>query len=147
MPLIEIVPSPSTSDFVISQTLEFWNNLGRTPIVLKKEVTGFVANRLAFALLREAIHLIKEGVVDVTELDRVVESSMGLRWAKAGPFKSYAAGGGEAGFEGLMQKIGATVQACWDDTGKINMGEGWEKEVFEQTEAAYGVKKGDSMGS
>jgi 3-hydroxyacyl-CoA dehydrogenase len=138
MPLIEIVPSPSTSPLVISQTLEFWKSLGRSPIVLKKEITGFVANRLAFALLREAIHIVNEGVVDATELDQVVESSLGLRWARAGPFKSYAAGGGPNGFEGFMEKIGLTVQDCWNDMGKVNVGEEWEQTIFRQTKAAYG---------
>lgn len=138
MPLIEIVPSPTTCPQVVAATVEFWKTLGRSPVVLKKEITGFVANRLAFALLREAIHIVNEGVVDVAELDRVVESSMGLRWAKAGPFKSYAAGGGDEGFEGFMRKIGKTVQSCWSDLGTVNFGQGWEKEVYKQTEAVYG---------
>jgi 3-hydroxyacyl-CoA dehydrogenase len=141
MPLIEIVPSSLTSPLVVSQTLEFWKRLGRSPIVLKKEITGFVANRLAFALLREAIHIVNEGVLDVTELDQVVESSLGLRWARAGPFKSYAAGGGPKGFEGFMEKIGGTVQDCWNDLGEVNVGEEWEKTVFEQTKAAYGDRR------
>lgn len=139
MPLIEIVPSPSTCPSVVSRTVEFWKTLGRSPVVLKKEITGFVANRLAFALLREAIHIVNEGVVDVAELDQVVEASMGPRWAKAGPFKSYAAGGGERGFEGFMEKIGKTIQSCWDDIGTVNLGENWEREVYRQTKAAYGV--------
>ena len=62
MPLLEIVPSPATDPRVIDRTLEFWEkHKDRIPIVLKKETTGFIANRLAFALLREAIHLVKEG--------------------------------------------------------------------------------------
>lgn len=138
MPLIEVVPSTSTSRRVIDETLHFWRSLGRKPVVVRKEVTGFVANRLAFALLREACHLVNEDVVDVAELDQIVEASMGPRWAEAGPFKSYARGGGDQGFPGLMRNIGSTVQACWDDMGMVNMGQDWEAKVASQIEDAYG---------
>jgi hypothetical protein len=100
-----------------------------------------VANRLAFLLLREAIHLVNEGVVSVSDLDRVVQSSTGPRWAVAGPFKSYHIGRGAGGLEGFMKNMGGTVQACWDDAGKENVGNGWEIEVFRQTKVACGDVK------
>ena len=139
MPLIEVVPSPETSQQVIDETLRFWKSLNRSPVVVKKETTGFVANRLAFALLREACYLVNEDVVDVAGLDSIVEASMGPRWAKAGPFKSYNVGGGTTGFRGLMDNIGATVQACWDDAGHVNMGDAWQSKVSQQIEETYGV--------
>ncbi|KAH7410262.1 hypothetical protein DE146DRAFT_603910 [Phaeosphaeria sp. MPI-PUGE-AT-0046c] len=139
MPLLELVPSPQTSDQVITRTQKFWRERGRVPIHIKKETTGFVANRLAFALLREAIHLVDEGVVSVEELDQIVQSSMGPRWAVAGPFKSYHAGGGPGGLEGFFTNIGGTVQACWDDAGKVNVGDGWEEKVFKQAKETYGT--------
>jgi 3-hydroxyacyl-CoA dehydrogenase len=139
MPLLELVPSPETSTEVIEHTQTFWRERSRVPIHIKRETTGFVANRLAFALLREAIHLVNEGIVSVQEVDQIVESSMGPRWAVAGPFKSYHAGGGEGGLEGFFKNIGGTVQECWDDAGKVNRGEGWEEEVFRQAREAYGV--------
>jgi 3-hydroxyacyl-CoA dehydrogenase len=139
MPLLELVPSPQTAEAVITRTQEFWRERGRVPIHVKKETTGFVANRLAFALLREAIHLVDQGVVSVSELDQIVESSMGPRWAVAGPFKSYHAGGGPAGLQGFFENIGGTVQGCWDDAGKVNVGGGWEDEVFRQAKETYGT--------
>lgn len=139
MPLLELVPSALTSSSVIERTQAFWRERGRVPIHIKKETTGFVANRLAFALLREAIHLVKEGVVDVAELDSIVETSMGPRWAVAGPFKSYHAGGGPAGLEGFFKNIGGTVQGCWDDAGKVNVGGRWEEDVFRQARETYGI--------
>jgi 3-hydroxyacyl-CoA dehydrogenase len=139
MPLLELVPSPDTSDTVISRTQNFWRERGRVPIHIKRETTGFVANRLAFALLRESIHLVNEGVVSVSELDQIVESSMGPRWSVAGPFKSYHAGGGSAGLEGFFKNIGGTVQSCWDDAGAVNVGDGWEEEIFKQAKETYGT--------
>jgi 3-hydroxyacyl-CoA dehydrogenase len=141
MPLIEIVPSPQTDSSVIARTEAYWKALGREPVAMGKEVTGFVANRLAFVLLREAIHLVNEGVVSAQDLDRVVESSMGPRWAVAGPFKSYHMGGGAGGLEAFFKNIGGTIQGCWDDAGKQNFGEGWEENVVRQTKEAYGEVK------
>lgn len=139
MPLLELVPSPSTSESVIHRTQDFWRARNRVPIHIHQETTGFVANRLAFALLREAIHLVDEGVVSVAELDKIVESSMGPRWAVAGPFKSYHAGGGPVGLEGFFNNIGETVQGCWSDAGKVNVGDGWEEKVFAQAKEVYGT--------
>ncbi|KAF2835124.1 NAD(P)-binding protein [Patellaria atrata CBS 101060] len=138
MPLLELVPSSQTDQRVIDRTLAFWRARGRSPVVIKKEYTGFVANRLAFALLRESIHLVNAGLVTVEELDRIVETSMGPRWAVSGPFKSYHAGGGKDGLEGFFRNIGGTVQRCWDDSGKVNVGDEWEKNVFQQTREIYG---------
>lgn len=139
MPLIEVVPSPYTSPEVISQTMEYWKSIGKVPVLLQKEATGFVGNRLAFALLREATHLVNEGVASVEDIDSIMQNSLGPRWAISGPFKSYQAGGGEGGIEAFFKNIGGTVQACWDDAGKVNMGEGWEKIIYRQTNEAYGV--------
>ncbi|KAH7113605.1 hypothetical protein EDB81DRAFT_824730 [Dactylonectria macrodidyma] len=139
LPLLEIVPSPQTAQSVISRTLEFWRRRGREPVLLQKEVTGFVAGRLAWVLLREAIHLVDQGVVTVEQLDRIMETSMGPRWAYAGPFKSFHAGGGSGGLEALFRNVGPTVQACWDDAGKLNFHEGWEDNIYRQAREAYQV--------
>jgi 3-hydroxyacyl-CoA dehydrogenase len=147
MPLLEVVPSPSTSQACINKTIKYWRSLGRTPVVIKKECTGFVANRLAFALFREACSLVAQGVVSVKDLDSIVTASMGPRWSVAGPFKSYHAGGGEGGMKSFMDKIGGTVQRCWDvasediEKYKINAGTGeaWEEKMSKQCEEEYGV--------
>jgi 3-hydroxyacyl-CoA dehydrogenase len=137
LPLLEIVPSPDTSQLVIDATMKFWRERGREPILIRKEIKGFVAGRLAWSLLREAIHLVNEDIVTVEELDRIIESSMGPRWAYAGPFKSFNMGGGPGGLRSLLENVGESVQACWNDAGKINMGEEWEEKVFSQTQEAY----------
>lgn len=143
MPLLEIVPSPSTSPVVLNRTKAYWKAMDRTAVVLKKECTGFVANRLAFALLKEACGLVNEGVIGVKELDDVITSSMGPRWAVQGVFKSYHAGGGEGGLKAFMEKIGGTVRECWEEGERVKVGpggreDGWEEKVCEGAEEAYG---------
>lgn len=144
MPLLELVPSPSTSQKAIEDTLTYWRAVGRSPVVLKKECKGFVANRLAFALFREACSLVNAGVVGVEDLDEIVTASMGPRWAVAGPFKAYSAGGGERGLEGFMEKIGGTVGECWEDSermvgeGDVRVGGEWQGRVCEEAGRVYG---------
>lgn len=53
-------------------------------------------------------------------------------------FKSFHAGGSPSGLQGLLKNVGPTVQACWDDTGMINMGDTWETKVIGQAREAYG---------
>ncbi|KAH8701925.1 putative 3-hydroxyacyl-CoA dehyrogenase [Talaromyces proteolyticus] len=147
MPVLEIVPPDQhASKAYIDKTVSYWRTLNRNPVILKEEITGFVANRLSFALFREAIHLVNQGVVTAEEVDRIVEESMGPRWAVKGPFWSYHAGGGEKGLSGFLDKIGETVQACWDDAGTPELRDGedgkeaaWRKALGEQVEGAYGV--------
>lgn len=151
MPVLEVVPpggakGSQASKPYIERTVEYWKALNRSPVILQEEVTGFVANRLSFALFREAIHLVNSGVVTAEEVDRIVEESMGPRWAVKGPFWSYHAGGGkEKGLNGFLEKIGDTVQACWDDAGTPSLqrdGSGssaWEQSLCQQVEAAYGI--------
>lgn len=145
MPLLEVVRAPQTSDEVVERTLRFWRRLGRTPVVVQKECPGFVANRLAFALFREACSLVTQGIVGVEDIDQIVQASMGPRWAVAGPFKAYHAGGGEGGLQAFMDKIGGTVQSCWTASdediqkGDIEVGRDWQQNVCKQAQEAYGV--------
>ncbi|EME81156.1 uncharacterized protein MYCFIDRAFT_77074 [Pseudocercospora fijiensis CIRAD86] len=145
MPLLEVVRSPQTSDDVVERTLQYWRGLGRTPVVVKKECVGFVANRLAFALFREACSLVSQGVVEVEDLDEIVRASMGPRWTVAGPFKAYHAGGGQGGLRSFLDKIGGTVDSCWNASdedlrqGKIKIGEAWQESICRQAQDVYGV--------
>ena len=100
LPLVEIVPGEKTSQEAINATRDFMENkLERVVVVLKKEVPGFIGNRLAFALFREAVHLVDMGVATVEDIDKVMTAAIGLRWAFMGPFLTYHLGGGEGGLE------------------------------------------------
>jgi 3-hydroxyacyl-CoA dehydrogenase len=127
MPLIEVVPSPLTSQASIDVAMTYFESIGHTPILIKKEIPGFVVNRLAFSLFRECVHLVNEDVISVPDLDRLVQSSMGPRLCVNGPFKSYHEGGGAGGIGVLLTNISATIQNIWDTQGRKNMGEVWEQ--------------------
>ncbi|MEQ6388476.1 3-hydroxyacyl-CoA dehydrogenase family protein [Bacillaceae bacterium S4-13-58] len=93
VPLVEIVKSNETSNEVINQTVELMKTIGKTPVVLKKDVPGLIANRLQAALVREAFYLLDEGVADARDIDRVVTSGPGFRWAFIGPLETADYGG------------------------------------------------------
>ncbi|KAJ5228033.1 hypothetical protein N7489_008741 [Penicillium chrysogenum] len=154
MPLIEIVPGPETNPERIEFARKYFGDVpgpgasGRDqsasqhyrPITLHKEIPGFVGNRLAFALLREACYLVGEGVVSAKDLDSLVTASLGPRWAGSGVFESYHAGGGEGGIGAFLQKLTPTIQDVWGELGQIDIqGEQtWKDVVIKQTEDAYG---------
>ncbi len=117
VPLVEVVPGSATTAAQASAAAAFYRALGKVPVVLRKEVGGFVANRLQSALFRESVHLVLSGVVTAEELDQVVVQSVGLRWSTAGPFESYSLGGGPGGLRHLLEHLGPGMARRWKDLG------------------------------
>ena len=88
IPLVEVVQSDTTSDWVVEHTIELLEQVGKKPVHVKKDVAGFVGNRLQHALWREAIALINDGVCDAKTIDVVVKNSFGLRLPVLGPIEN-----------------------------------------------------------
>ena len=164
MPLLEIVPSPHTDPGITQFTVDYFTQLGsgHRPVVIKKETQGFVGNRLAFALFREACHLVADDVVSARDLDTIMESSLGPRWAAAGPFKTYNSAGGAGGIDAFLHHLAPTIEACWDDAGTVSLkgtsawtftgrsdgsngNEDWPSKVSRQTDEAYGRPNAASL--
>lgn len=118
VPLVEVVPGGQTPPELAQRAVEFYRSLGKVPVLLRKEIGGFVANRLQSAIFRESVHLVLEGVVTPEELDQVMTESVGVRWATAGPFESYHLGGGPAGIRHLLEHLGPGMVRRWKDLGQ-----------------------------
>ena len=88
IPLVEISPAPWTRAAIVNRTRELLSRVGQSPVLIRKEVDGFVLNRLQAALLREAWRLVGEGVISVEDLDRCMKDGLGLRWSFMGPFET-----------------------------------------------------------
>jgi 3-hydroxybutyryl-CoA dehydrogenase len=88
VPLVEVIRTASTSDDVVEATLRLLKSVGKQPVEVKKDVAGFVGNRLQHALWREAIALVAEGVCDAETVDTVVKASFGRRLAVLGPLEN-----------------------------------------------------------
>ena len=117
IPLVEVVGGAKTSPETIAKAMDFYGEIGKYPIHIKKEVRGHVANRLQAALWREAIHLVSEGVVSVADADAAVAYGPGLRWALMGPSLIFHLAGGEGGMTHFMAHIGGPMQSWMDDLG------------------------------
>ena len=88
VPLVEVVQAARTSDATIEATMALLTSIGKSPAHVRKDLPGFVANRLQHALWREAIAMIAEGVCDARTLDACVKNSFGLRLPVLGPLEN-----------------------------------------------------------
>jgi len=93
IPLVEIIPGAATSPEVVHMLVELLTGMGKEPVVLKKDIRGFLSNRLQFALLREASYLVESGVATPEDIDRTLKFGNGIRYSCSGPFKIIDFGG------------------------------------------------------
>lgn len=88
VPLVEVIPTQWTSAQTLAQTMALHEEIGKTPVHVRKDVAGFVGNRLQHALWREAISLVERGICDAETVDTVVKNSFGLRLPILGPLEN-----------------------------------------------------------
>lgn len=88
VPIVEISPAPWTSPQVVAKTRALHEKVGQVAITVKKEVEGFILNRLQAALLLESWRLVKEDYVSAEDLDKCIRDGLGLRWSFMGPFET-----------------------------------------------------------
>jgi 3-hydroxyacyl-CoA dehydrogenase len=116
IPLVEIVPGERTSNETIDITLELQTKLGKVAVLVKKEVPGYLGNRLAAALWREAIDLVEKGVATVEDVDKALYAGPGIRWSFMGSHLIYHLGGGKDGIARFIEHIGnTTFKTIWED--------------------------------
>ncbi len=88
IPAAEIVPAPWTDPAVVERAANFLRSAGHAPIVMKRELDGFVMNRLQGALLEEAFRLVEQGYAGVEDVDIGIREGLALRWSFMGPFET-----------------------------------------------------------
>ncbi|WP_134684654.1 3-hydroxyacyl-CoA dehydrogenase family protein [Brevibacillus migulae] len=93
VPLVEIVRHEQTAGDVVEATIELMKAIGKSPVLLKKDVPGFIANRLQAALAREAFFLMEQGVAEAADIDLAVTAGPGFRWSFIGPIETADFGG------------------------------------------------------
>lgn len=93
VPLVEIVKGEMTSEATLGTLSDLCLRMGKRPVIVRKDVPGFVGNRLQFAVLREALHILSEGIATAEDIDAVMTSGLGLRWGAVGPLRTADLGG------------------------------------------------------
>ncbi|MBM1172578.1 3-hydroxyacyl-CoA dehydrogenase [Microvirga arabica] len=133
VPIVELCGAPWTSQETITRAREIYQSLEQVPIIVNREVEGFVLNRLQGALLAEAFRLVGEGVVSPHDLDKTLKDGLGLRWSFLGPFETIElnAPGGIAdycnrytGFYRRLSEDPAEPQV-WDSENVARILEAW----------------------
>ncbi len=133
LPLVELCAGQNTTPEVMARAGEIYRGIGMHPLVVRKDVDGFIGNRLQEALWREALWLVHDNVATVQEVDDVIRYSFGLRRAVIGPFSM---GGGGAGMRSTMEKWPSELRSPWTKfTALPEHDDAFLEKLAEQTDA------------
>ena len=113
LPGVEIVPGKKTSIKTLNKAKKFYESISMNPIMLKKELPGFLSDRLQEALWREALHIVNEGYASTKDLDRAIEDGPGMRWSLMGTFLTFHLAGGNAGMKHMLEQFGPALKLPW----------------------------------
>lgn len=136
IPLVEVSGGAQTAPEVLDWAMDFYRAIGKAPVLMKGEAYGHIANRLAAALFREAVHLVAEGITTVEDVDEVITQGPGLRWALQGPFTTYHLAGGDEGFAHYMHHLGPSQEARWQTLGEPSLTEELITKLVNEVEEA-----------
>ncbi|MCP4764909.1 MAG: L-carnitine dehydrogenase [Gammaproteobacteria bacterium] len=121
LPMVELVGGKKTSAETIEYAFRIYQSIGMKPLHVKKEIEGFIADRLLEAIWRECLWLVKDGIATTQDIDEAMSYGFGLRWAQMGIFDTYRVAGGEAGMRHFMEQFGPCLK--WPVTKFMNVPE------------------------
>lgn len=122
IPLVELSKGSNTSQENLKLAYDFYQSIGKVPVILQQETLGFIGNRLQAALYREAVDLVLQGVCTLEDVDKACLYGPGLRYGILGPNLIFHLGGGQAGIQGILENIlGPSLERWLPDMAK------WEK--------------------
>ncbi|MCP2049533.1 UNVERIFIED_ORG: 3-hydroxyacyl-CoA dehydrogenase [Paenarthrobacter nicotinovorans] len=137
MPLVEVIGGAQTAEWVVDRTMEVYLGLGKRPVRVRAELPGHVANRLQVAVWREAIHLVRTGVISAADLDIAMSNGPGLRWALLGPMASLQAGGGQGGIRHMFEHLGPAMREWSADLAEFPIDDNYIAEVEALVEDSF----------
>ncbi len=134
LPLVEICGGALTAEWAKERAAEFYRGLGMHPLLVRREVDGFIADRLLEALWREALHLVNDGIATTDEIDQAIAYGPGLRWSFMGTFLLYRLAGGEAGMRHFMAQFGPTLKLPWTGLEAPELTDGLVERIVAQSD-------------
>ena len=112
-PGVEVVAGKKTKTKFLNKAGKFYKSISMNPIIVKKELPGYLADRLQEALWREGLHIINEGYATTKDLDRAIEDGPGLRWSLMGTFLTFHLAGGKLGMKHMLKQFGPALKLPW----------------------------------
>ena len=128
VPLVEIVPTPWTAELTTEYCMDLMRQVNLVPILLHKEIYGFVLNRLQIALVNEAMHLVGKGVATPADIEKTLKNGLGLRWSFMGPFQTMDLAA-PSGFKEYATKFGHSYSNMGKELGGAA---DWSPEAIDQ---------------
>ena len=113
LPLVEIVAGKKTSHANVKKLKKLYEHIGMRPLIVQKEIEGYISDRLQEALWREALHIINDGVASTEEVDDAIVYGPGLRWAFMGVCLTFHLAGGETGMKHMLEQFGPALKLPW----------------------------------
>jgi carnitine 3-dehydrogenase len=139
LPLVEVCGGERTAPETVERAAAVYRGLGMRPLVVRREIDAFVADRLLEALWREALWLVADDVATVEDVDDAIRFGAGLRWACMGPFLTYRIGGGTAGMRHFMAQFGPTLELPWTKLTDVpDLSDGLLDKLVAQSDAQAG---------
>lgn len=135
VPLVEVVRGEQTSDNTVDVIYRATEKLGKAPVLIQKELPGFASNRLQYAVLREALYLVAEGVVSAEDVDRTLKNGVGFRYPWLGPLETADLGGLD-----VFHNVGQYLFPALNSEAEM-------PEILRQlyTEGKLGIKSGEGF--
>lgn len=121
IPLVEVIGGKQTSPAVVEWAIAFARLLGKQPIRLNVEATGHMTNRLQFALVREAVACLVEGIASARDIDVAVRYGLGPRWTLMGSLLTLHLAGGPGGMKGILDHAGAAIEQWWTPKSDLRL--------------------------
>lgn len=139
IPLVEIVgPAPDAESTLRAEA--FYRSVGKETVILKKEATGHLVNRIGSALWREAVALFQQGLADPADIDRAIKVGPALRWPILGPYETFHLGGGEGGIAHYFEHLQPVQEERWKDMPTPVLDDEFRKRIVDEVEKAAGGK-------
>jgi len=141
LPLVETVPGEKTSAEVMDRAGAYFEAIGMHVLRLKKEIMGYVCDRLQEALWREALHVLNKDIASTGDIDDSIVYSAGMRWAFMGSFLTYHVAGGPGGMRDFIKQFDPTLELDWTDLKFPKWNAALEKRLVEGCEAQAAGRK------
>lgn len=145
LPLVEIVAGEQTDPAVTSRLKAFYHSIGMHPLVVRKEIEGYLSDRLQEALWREALHLVNDGVASTEELDDAIIYGPGLRWAIMGTCLTFHLAGGQGGMKHMLEQFGPALKLPWTKLEAPELNETLISRMVEGTQHQAAGKSVDDL--
>ena len=113
LPLVELVKGKKTKNNFIKKSEIFYRSLGMLPLIVKKEIEGYLSDRLQESMWRESLHIINENLASTDDLDKAIIHGPGLRWSLMGTFLTFHLAGGKLGMRHMLKQFGPALKLPW----------------------------------